>query len=168
MSLGYSSTVPLALALLFLFPLSSLPCSGQETPEPHEEHARHAGFLIGSVYNVHEGKWMLGLGAEYEVVLPYWNRLVGIGVGVEMVLDEHKHYVISLLLPIHPFDKLTFFASPGVMFIEKEEPGTRFAVHIGAEYEFDLGKYFLAPEFEAAFAGDDIHLMLGIHIGFGF
>jgi len=33
----------------------------QESPEKHEEHARHIGFLLGSVYNVHEEKWMLGI-----------------------------------------------------------------------------------------------------------
>jgi hypothetical protein len=84
-----------------------------------------------------------------------------------MALDEHKHYTISLLVPVHPTEKLTFFLALGIMFIEREERGTRFSVHAGVEYEFDLGKYFLAPEFEVASAGDDIHIMLGIHIGFG-
>jgi hypothetical protein len=163
-----SNAAGMALAFACILQLGQFPGFCQEKPGTHEEHARHLGFLIGSVYNIHEDKWMLGIGAEYEYVLPYWNRLLGIGVGAEMVFDEHKHYVISLLLPVHPIDKLTLFVSPGVMFIEREEPGTRFAVHLGAEYEFDLEKYFLAPEFEVAFAGDDIHVMLGIHIGFGF
>ena len=133
-------TVLLALALALSFPLGCLPCPDQDPHGVQEEHAHNAGFLIGSVYNVHEERWMLGLGAEYEVVLPFWNRLLGIGLGAEMVLDEHKHYVVSLILPLHPVDNLTFFVSPGIMFIEREEPGTRFAVHVGTEYEFDLGK----------------------------
>jgi hypothetical protein len=55
------------------------------------------------------------------------------------------------------------------MWIDKNGLERRFAVHFGAEYEFELGRsFFLAPEFEIAFAGDDVHIMLGIHIGRGF
>lgn len=141
---------------------------GQEEPPPREEHVHHAGLLLGAVYNLHEARWVPGLGAEFEYVIPRWNRLLGIGIGAEMVFDEHRHYVFSLLFPVHPTEELTLFVSPGIMFIEHEPPGRRFAVHFGMEYEFDLEKYFLAPEFEIAWAGDDIHLMLGIHFGFGF
>jgi hypothetical protein len=164
----WTSKASVALASGCLFLLPYLRGFAQEKPELHEEHNRHAGFLIGSVYNLNEKKWMLGLGAEYEYVLPYGNRLFGIGIGAEMVFDEHKHYVAGVLVSFHPDDKLALFVSPGVMFIEREEPGTRFAVHFGAEYEFDLKKFFLAPEFEVAFAGDDIHLMFGVHVGIGY
>ncbi len=112
---------------------------------------------------------MLGLGIEYEHVLPFWDGLIGIGLAGELVFDEHKHYVFSLLIPFHPVREFSLFVAPGIMFIDKEEGiERRFAIHFGAEYEFELNKIFLAPEIELAFAGDDIHLMLGIHIGFGF
>jgi hypothetical protein len=139
------------LAIVSLLLVCQLPGFSRVDPEPHEEHARHAGLLIGSVYNVHEGRWMVGLGAEYEYVLPGWNRLFGVGLGGEMVFDEHKHYVAGLLLSVHPTDKLAFFISPGVMVIEREEPGTRFAIHFGTEYEFDLEKFFLAPSSRSPF-----------------
>ncbi len=141
---------------------------GLEADRPHEEHRHHAGFLIGAVYNLAEEKYMLGLGLEYEHVLPIWDGLAGIGLAGEVVFDEHKHYALSVLFPIHPFRELTLFVAPGVLFIEKQEMERRFSIHFGLEYEFELEKIFLAPEFEIAFAGDDIHLMLGIHIGFGF
>ncbi|NIM91912.1 MAG: hypothetical protein GTO17_13305 [Candidatus Aminicenantes bacterium] len=141
---------------------------GQVLDHEHEEHKHHLGFLLGSVYNITEEKYMLGLGFEYEYVLPLLDRLFGIGFASEVVFDEHKHYVVSLLIPIHPTRELTLFVAPGIMFIDKEEIERRFAIHFGIEYEFDLEKIFLAPEFEIAFAEDDIHIMLGIHIGFGF
>lgn len=140
----------------------------QNAEHEHEEHKNHIGFLVGSVYNVTEEKFMLGLGVEYERVLPFWNRLFGIGLAVETVFDEHKHYAVSLLLPVHPWRELTLFVAPGIMFIDEETVERRFAIHLGAEYEFELKTIFLAPEFEVAFAGDDIHLMLGVHVGFGF
>ncbi len=142
---------------------------GQNEGHRHEEHNNHIGFLMGSVYNFKEDKVMLGLGIEYEHVLPFWDGLIGIGLAGEMVFDEHKHYVISLLIPIHPVREFSLFVAPGNMFIDEEEGiESRFAVHLGAEYEFELNKIFLAPEIELAFAGDDIHLMLEIHMGLGF
>ena len=111
---------------------------------------------------------MLGLGFEYEHVLPFWNNLFGIGIAAEVVFDKHKHYVVSVLMPVHPTRELTLFIAPGIMFIDKENVERRFAFHFGVEYEFELEKIFLAPEFEFAVSGDDIHIMMGIHIGFGF
>ncbi len=155
-------------ALLILLSLFFPPdACALETHQEHEEHKHHIGFLIGAVYNVTEEKYMLGLGFEYERVLPLWDGLFGIGVAGEVVFDEHRHYVASLLIPIHPIRKITFFLAPGIMFIEKEKVERYFSIHFGVEYEFELEKIFLAPEFEVAIAGDDIHLMLGVHIGFG-
>lgn len=154
----------LVLMLILIFP-----AWGQNENHKHEEHGHHIGFLVGSVYNFTEEKIMLGLGVEYERVLPFWDGLFGIGLAGEIVFDEHKHYVISLLIPIHPVREFSLFVAPGIMFIDEEEGLVRrFAVHLGAEYEFELDKIFLAPEIGLALAEDDIHLMLGIHIGFGF
>ena len=154
------------LCIIFL----NFPLWGVEENPQYEEHRNHIGFLVGSVYNFNEDKVVLGLGAEYERVLPFWNGLVGLGLATELVFDEHRHYVLSLLIPFHPVGDLTVFAAPGLLIVDTEESGIekRFAVHFGIEYEFELDKIFLAPEIELGFAGDDIHLMVGVHIGFGF
>ena len=141
---------------------------GQSADSPHEEHVHHVGFLIGPVYNLHEKGTSLGLGLEYERRLPAWNRSLGIGVAAEMVFDEHRHYVVSLLTCFHPVRPLTLSVAPGVMFIDRNGSESRAAIHFGAEYEFEVGRVFLAPEVEIGFAGDDVHMMLGLHIGFGF
>jgi hypothetical protein len=159
--------VSIALFLI-LASVLTLNAYGQSSDHEHEEHSHHIGFLIGSVYNLTEEKFILGLGFEYEYVLPFWGRLFGIGFACEAVFDEHKHYVFSLLVPVHLTRELTLFAAPGIMLIDREGTERRFSIHFGAEYEFDMKKFFLAPEFEIAFAGDDVHIMLGIHIGFGF
>ena len=159
----------LIVHLILVAALVSVSNANAQTLEhDHEEHKNHVGFFVGSVYSVTEEKIVLGLGVEYEHVLPFWNRLFGIGLAAEMIFDEHKHYSVSLLMPLHPWRELTLFVAPGIMFIDEEPVERRFAIHLGAEYEFELKKMFLAPKFEAAFAGDDIHLMLGVHIGFGF
>jgi hypothetical protein len=139
----------------------------QEAHAPHDVHAHHIGFLIGPVYNVHEESAFLGLGLEYERLLPVWNKSLGVGVAAEMVFDEHKHYVVSLLTCFHPVRPLTLSVAPGVMFIDQNGFESRAAVHFGAEYEFEVGRVSLAPTVELGLAGEDVHLMLGVHIGFG-
>jgi hypothetical protein len=94
--------------------------------------------------------------------------LVGVGIGAEAIFDEHKHYVVFLTVPFHPTRELTFKLAPGVMFIDKEGWESRFAVHFGISYEFELEKIFLAPALELGIAGDDVHLLLGLHFGWGF
>ena len=141
---------------------------GQSADSPHEEHVHHVGFLIGPVYNLHEKSTLLGLGLEYERLLPVWNSMLGIGMAAEMVFDEHRHYVISLLMCFHPVGPLTLSVAPGVMFIDRNGTESHAASHLGAEYEFEVGKVSLAPTAEVGFAGDDVHLMLGLHLGFGF
>ena len=140
----------------------------QEADPRHDEHVNHLGFLIGPVYNLHEKSTLLGLGLEYERLLPVWNSMLGIGMAAEMVFDEHRHYVISLLMCFHPVGPLTLSVAPGLMFIDRNGTESHAAIHLGAEYEFEVGKVSLAPTAEAGFAGDDVHLMLGLHIGFGF
>jgi hypothetical protein len=113
-------------------------------------------------------RWLAGLGAEYEYVLPFTGGLFGVGFMAEMVFDKHRHYVLGLKVPVHPMGSWTFSISPGIMWIRGEDPPRRFALHLGVEHEFELGGVSVAPSFEAAFAGADVHLSLGLHLGFGF
>jgi hypothetical protein len=158
--------VGLGLASILIPP----PLSAQEAGHEHEEHAHHLGLMIGPVYSVHEKTLNPGIGIEYERVLPIGDRILGLGVGVETILAEHGHYVASFLFHIHPVREITLTAGPGLAFI-KHEGDTwerRLAFHFSGGYEFELGMMFIAPAFELGVAGEDVHLMLGAHIGFGF
>ena len=154
--------------ILVLFWAGWLSASGYADGPAPDDHVNHLGLAIGPVHNLHEKSSFLGLGLEYERLLPVWNGSLGIGMAAEMVFDEHKHYVISLLTCFHPVRPLTLSLAPGVMFIDRNGSESRAAIHFGAEYEFEVGMVFLAPAAEIGFAGDDVHLMLGLHIGFGF
>jgi hypothetical protein len=155
------------LGLVLILIPSSL--RAQEEGHEHEEHAHHLGLMLGPVYSVHEKTLNPGIGIEYERVLPLGDRILGIGMGFETILAEHDHYVASLLIHIHPIREVTLTAGPGLAYIKHggEEREKRLAFHFSAGYEFELGKMFIAPACELGLAGEDVHLMLGAHIGFG-
>ncbi len=134
----------ISIALFLILPLF-LNCDPwpQETDHQHEEHKHHIGFLIGSVYNISEEKYMLGLGFKNEHVLPFWNSLFRIGIASEVVFDEHRHYVISAFIPVHPTREITLFVAPGIMFIDKEEIESRFAIYIGENMNASWRKFSL-------------------------
>jgi len=154
--------------ILVLFWAGWLSAPGYADGPAPDDHVNHLGLAIGPVHNLHEKSSFLGLGLEYERLLSVWNRSLGIGVAAEMVFDEHRHYVVSLLACFHPVRPLTLSVAPGIMFIDRNGSESRAAVHFGAEYEFEAGWVVLAPAVEIGFAGDDVHLMLGLHLGFGF
>ncbi len=158
----------MALLGLVSIPIAS-PLWAQEAGHEHEEHIHHLGIMIGPVYSVHEKTLNPGIGIEYERVLPLGDRILGIGMGIETLLAEHGHYVASLLLHFHPLREITLSAGPGLAYIRHEggEWESRPAFHFSSGYEFELGGVFIAPAVELGIAGEDVHLMLGAHIGFG-
>ena len=158
-----------AVCLCFMvFGTAALRATGSPPDAGHEGHANHLGLVIGPVRNLNENKTILGLGLEYERRLSAGNGLFGIGAAAEMVFDEHRHYVVSALVCFHPGGAWTLTAAPGILFIDQDGTEKRAAIHFAAEYEFELGRVSLAPEVSVGLAGDDVHLMLGLHIGFGF
>ncbi len=152
--------------VLFGASLSTAFCQAV-APSPGEP-TRHISLGLGPVYNLHEERFFPGLGFEFEQLLPFGDRRFGIGVAAEMAFDKHKHYVVSLLACYHPVEPLTLCLAPGVMLIDHDRFESRAALHFGVEYEFEVGGGSLAPSVEAAVSGDDVHLMLGVHVGFGF
>ena len=57
--------------------------------------------------------------------------------------------------------------SPGITF-EGDASDINFALHIETNYEFELNDFHLGPVLELATDPEDIHLSLGLHIGYGF
>ena len=45
---------------------------------------------------------------------------------------------------------------------------TNFTQHFEFYYEFELEKFHIGPQFDIGFEDDDIHYMIGIHLGVDF
>ncbi len=132
----------------------------------HDNHRNELGIALSPVYFSGENEISFGMHLHYLYRLS--NSKFLLGVSVEQIMDDHKHRTIGVAAGFNPWRRLTFVASSGVTH-EKAEPGIwRYAQHIEATYEFEIGHFHIGPLIESAFDREDIHFSVGLHIGIGF
>ena len=130
----------------------------EETPRNH-----HLGFAGGAVYILKEKEFAPGVNLHYNYLFRIKNLNLGTGLGFEAILDRHTHYAANINLTYLPTHALSITAAPGLVFTENE---SAFSVHFETNYAFELEKIHIGPTVEVAVAKEDIHLMLGLHLGF--
>jgi len=156
-----------SILLTFLTALFSLNTFAQSTEHTnnHEHHNNEIGIANGPVYFLKENVLSYGLHVHY--VRKISHSKFGIGFGYERIFDEHQHSTFGFLVSYSPIDKLSLNVSPGITF-EGGESEMNFAIHLETSYEFELNDFHLGPVLEFASDPEDIHLSLGLHIGYGF
>jgi hypothetical protein len=92
----------------------------------------------------------------------------GIGVGYERIFDEHKHHTIGIVGSYRITDRWSINLAPGITFEESFSNEKNFAAHLESTYEFELNNIHIGPAFEVAYDPEDIHISIGLHVGFGF
>ena len=137
------------------------------------EHAEHqhghgggsieVGLSNALVYTLGEKEFAHGLHGH--VVYTFDESPFGLGLGYEVVRDEHQHQTVGLVMCYRPTDPLAFCLIPGLIL---EEAEAAFAAHVEASYEFTLGYLHLGPTAGLAYTSEDMHLSLGIHVGYAF
>ena len=153
--------------MIFLAPIftSNIIAQSTEDINNHEHHKNEIGVANSLVYFVQEKVFAYGLHIHYVRNIP--KSKFGIGLGYERIFDEHKHNTIGFVAAYRPIENLSFNVSPGLSFEDGgEELG--FAMHLETSYEFEIKNFHLGPAFEFAYDPRDIHISLGIHIGYGF
>ena len=132
------------------------------------DHNNEIGMAIGIVPG-HEGESNnLGLHLHYIKGIGEHNDF-GVGVSLETVFDEHQHNSISLIALYHFKNGLTIAYAPGILFVEHEyHSEVKFAQHFEIYYEFELEKFHIGPQFDIGLEDDEIHYMLGLHLGVDF
>lgn len=131
----------------------------------HSHHSFEIGVANAPVYFLKEKEISYGLHLHGIYTFPHTRY--GIGLGYERIFDEHEHQTIGLVGSYRLIDPLSFIVSPGITFEKEEETETAFAIHFETAYEFELGDFHIGPVAEVAYDPEDIHLSLGIHIGYG-
>ena len=130
----------------------------------HDHHKNEIGVANSPVYFIGENELAYGLHIHY--VRQLGKSRFGLGLGYERIFDFHKHNTFGVVAAYRPIDPLSFNISPGFSF-EDNEPGIIFALHIETAYEWELGNFHIGPAFEFAYDPEDMHISLGLHVGYG-
>lgn len=128
------------------------------------DHSHHLGLAVGPVYVMEEEELAPGAHLHYTYLFDIGRSQFGTGIGLEGIFDEHGHTSTSINLSYLPIHNLTLTVAPGLQFGEGE---TQFTSHFEATYEFVWDRLHLGPVAEYAYAKNDAHIMLGLHIGIG-
>lgn len=136
---------------------------GETEVEESEPVKRHT--LAALVRYVSEGRAGGGpaVGLEYEYLL---REKWGLGAFGEWVAGDIETAVIGVTANYHPIEELAIVFGPGVELNEEEE---LWIGRLGAAYEFEVGKFFIAP---AAYVdwieGGDFAVLAGLNFAIKF
>ena len=133
--------------------------------DDHDHHKNEIGIANSPVYFVKEKVFAYGIHIHYVRNIP--KSKFGLGLGYERIFDEHKHNTFGIVATYRPIDKLSFNVSPGLT-IEDNNPKPNFALHLETSYEFEIKNFHIGPVLEFAYDPEDIHISLGLHVGYGF
>ncbi len=157
------------LTVLLLLPLLAFAQAEEHNHEGHDEHEHHhhyhVGIATGAVYVIGEGEFAPGLHLHMARLIDLSTGQLGLGVGLEGIFDEHRHYAASFNMSYLPIHNLTFTVAPGVQYGENNYV---FTTHFECSYEFIFDRIHIGPVVEYAWATTDAHFMAGVHFGFGF
>jgi hypothetical protein len=149
------------IVLSFFIVLFSIPLIGQHT----HSNRNHMDIGAGLSKVIREAGVSPALHLHYLRSLKE-NSPLSLTVGLESILDEHKHTTIGLGLDYNFWKDLSFGTSLGLSLTPDEalEP----SLHFELAYEFELDKIHLGPMLEYGLGFDHSHVMLGLHVGIGF
>ena len=150
--------------------------------EEHEFHKNHFAVFVGFTEAVEEhaagphgethssGSSGGSDDPDFTIGLDYERRLTklfGFGAMLDVVVEGRREFLLGPIAFLHPFGGAKFFAAP--LWERVEESGDdEFVVRVGAAWDFEIGKYSLAPY--AAYDMSEEHdiWVLGVAIGRGF
>jgi hypothetical protein len=116
----------------------------------------------GAVIVEDETAFTLGLDYEYRL-----SRRWGVGALAEWAGKDARFWVVGIPAAVlHPKGGLKLYLVPG--FEKSNEHDAEFLVRLGAMYDFEVGRFTIAPAFNVDFVDDEEVLVYGVNIGRGF
>ncbi|MCB0482182.1 MAG: hypothetical protein KDC83_12160 [Flavobacteriales bacterium] len=154
------------LGILFSLCVLNAQSQGDEKEHHHHHHKNEIGMANAPVYFLQDDEFAYGIHFHY--VRKLTESKFGIGLGYERIFDDHEHNTFSLVGDYRPIEAWSINVSPGVTYESRAASQLVFSLHIETAYEFELGDFHIGPAAEWAYDTEDIHISLGIHIGYGF
>jgi len=130
-----------------------------------DDHIAEYGLSVAPTYFVHDEEWGVSVHVHSTWMLPH--TAFGIGIGYERIFDDHGHNTLGVLFSYRPFNDFSLVVSPGITIEDTAPQSVHGAFHIEALYEFDVGGFHIGPACEYAIEHDDVHVSIGLHVGFG-
>lgn len=140
--------------------------SGNFSHDHHSHPKNEIGLANNLVYLGGEGELAYGLHLHY--IRTIGESRFGYGLGYEQIFDDHLHRGLGIIGSMMLIPHLILNVSPGIAFIGRDNPETAFALHLEANYEFEIGRFHLGPAVEYAYSGHGYHLSMGLHMAYGF
>jgi hypothetical protein len=144
----------------------TMPVQAPAAEEKHEEHKEahyhrnHVGLFLGNTHEEGENDFTIGLDYEYR-----FSQYMGIGLLIEYVGEPFREGVGLVPLSIHPYKGFRFVVAPGIKPKKDEE---KFIWRLGVGYQFPIGNWTIAPEFNLDFTEGRVVEVYGVSIGYGF
>jgi hypothetical protein len=160
-------TCKISLFLFLFFFCGVLSAQNHEHGEAHHEHPKNEiGLANHLVYLTHDKEFAYGLHIHY--LRAFQGSKFGTGLGYEQIFADHSHLTLGVIGSYRPVEHLYFQLSPGIAFIDTENPAVRFALHLETTYEFELNHIHLGPALGFAYNSEEYHVSLGLHLAYGF
>ena len=152
--------------------LSSINIFSQDDHD-HEDHSHQhhklneVGGAVGIVFDLNEQEVATGFHFHYMRMFKGKLKRFGLAPGIGFLLGDHTHYAMHLMFTYRPAHGWWLSAGPGITYFADHDEWSA-SGHIETGYEFDAGKIHFGPVIEYAWAKDDQHFMLGLHLGVPF
>jgi len=137
---------------------------GEETH--HHNHRHELGLVNAPILFVKQNEIAYALHVHYTHFLE--NSPLGIGLGYEIIFADHLHNSITVHMNYELLEHLNFDLAPGIVFEGGNLGEINYTIHTELFYEFEIGDFHLGPSFEFAYDPEDIHLSVGLHLGYMF
>ncbi len=153
------------LACLVTIFCSNLNAQTTEHADKHNHHKIEIGIANAPIYFIKEKAFAYGLHLHFVRNIP--KSKFGVGLGYERIFDKHGHNTFGLVAACRLIDRFGLNVSPGLTF-EDGNSKMNFALHFETSYEFEISNFHVGPVFEFAYDPVDIHISIGLHVGYGF
>lgn len=162
-------TRSLLFSLLLFYSVSAL----AQNPHNHGDHMHgdahkyHIGVGAATAYIKGEAGLLPAVHFHFIRQVGHNNRW-GLGLGYEVIFDNHLHNGLNLLVNYHPLNQLSVNTGPGIILSEhKGHREVTPSFHTEVVYEFNLKRIHIGPMGGFGFDKEDTHFSLGVHVGFG-
>lgn len=134
-----------------------------EEHDHDHDHGDEIGIAVGLVPLPREGEIKPGFHVHFIKSVGH-DGFYGLGPSIEAIIDEHRHYTISLANQFRLYKGLSFVFAPGLLFLkEGSDWEYLFAQHFEIGYEFELGRFHVGPIADLSVSAAGMHYMAGLH-----